>query len=267
MPAPQSKAWPGAARAIALQDRQRIRCRADEALTVFYRAVVLCACLFVYEAHAQVSGNVALVSDYRFRGVSLSDRGPAMQASLAYDGADGWYAGAFASSLRFGRAQRTRAQLLAYAGYAWRLRDGLDAEAGISYSVFFGGASGYDYPELYVGLSAARLSGRLYYAPRYFREDTAVVYAELNFAQPLSEHVRLLAHLGRLQRGRSEETDYGLERHRLDARLGLGTTLHDFDLQLAWVHSEGERGRYPSYPACRDCVDRNAWVFSVSRSW
>ncbi|MCI4568316.1 TorF family putative porin [Lysobacter sp. CFH 32150] len=234
---------------------------------MFYRAVVLCAWLFVCDARAQVSGSVALVSDYRLRGVSLSDRGPAVQFGLAYDRSNGWYAGAFASSLKFGRAQQLRAQLLSYAGYAWRLRDGLDAEAGVSYSAFFGGTSGYDYPELYVGLSAERLSGRLYYAPRYFREETPVVYAELNFAQPLSEHVRLLAHLGRLQRGRSEETDYGLERHRLDARLGLGTTLHDFDLQLAWVHSEGERGHYPSYPVCRDCVHRGTWVLSVSRSW
>jgi len=267
MLAPQSKAWPGAAPAIALQDRQRIRCRADEALPVFYRAVVLCAWLFVCEARAQVSGNVALVSDYRFRGVSLSDRGPAVQASLAYDGADGWYAGAFASSLRLGRTQRTRAQLLTYAGYAWRLRDGLNAETGVDYSAFFGGASGYDYPELYFGLTTDRLSGRLYYAPRYFGEDTPVVYAELNLAQPLSEHVRLLAHLGGLRRGTSEETDRGLERYRLDARLGLGTTLHDFDLQLVWIHSEGETGHYPSYPACRDCAHGSAWVLSVSRSW
>ena len=234
---------------------------------MFYRAVVLCACLFACEARAQVSGNVALVSDYRFRGVSLSDRGPAVQASLAYDGADGWYAGAFASSLQFGRAQKTRAQLLTYAGYAWRLRDGLNAEAGVNYSAFFGGASGYDYPELYFGLTADRLSGRLYYAPRYFREDTPIIYTELNFAQPLSEHVRLLAHVGGLRRGTSEETERGLERHRLDARLGLGTTLHDFDLQLAWVQSEGETEQYPSYPACRDCTDRGGWVLSVSRSW
>lgn len=234
---------------------------------MFYRAVVLCAWLFVGDARAQVSGSVALVSDYRLRGVSLSDRGPAVQASLGYDGATGCYAGVFASSLQFGRAQRTRAQLLTYAGYAWRLRDGLNAEAGVNYSAFFGGASGYDYPELYVGLTADRLSGRVYYATRYFREDTPVVYAELNFAQPLSEHVRLLAHLGRLQRGRSEKTDYGLERHRLDARLGLGTTLHDFDLQLAWVQSEGETKQYPSYPTCRDCTDRGGWVLSLSRSW
>lgn len=234
---------------------------------MFYRAVVLCAWLFACEAYAQVSGSVALVSDYRFRGVSLSDRGPAVQASLAYDRSDGWYAGAFASTLRFGRAGQTRAQLLTYAGYAWRLRDGLNSDVGVGYSAFFGGASGYDYPELHVGLTAERLSGRLYYAPRYFREDTPIVYAELNFAQPLSERVRLLAHLGGLRRGTSEETDHGLERHRIDARLGIGATLHDFDLQLAWVRSEGETGHYPSYQVCRDCADRNAWVLSVSRSW
>lgn len=233
---------------------------------MFYRAVVLCACLFVCDARAQVSGSVALVSDYRFRGVSLSDRGPAVQVSLAYDRSDGWYVGAFASSVRFGDAQQTRAQLLSYAGYAWRLRGDLNAEAGVNYSAFFGGASGYDYPEVYVGLTTDRLCGRLYYAPRYFGEDTPVVYAEFNLAQLLSEHVRLLAHLGGLRRGASEETDGGLERYRLDARLGLGTTLRDFDLQVLWVNSDGESGQYPSYPACRGCV-RSAWILSVSHSW
>jgi len=234
---------------------------------VCYRAVVLCAWLFACDACAQVSGSVALVSDYRFRGVSLSDRGPAVQASLAYDRSDGWYAGAFASTLRFGRTAQAHAQLLTYAGHAWRLRDGLDAEVGVDYSAFFGGASGYDYPELYAGLASDRVSGRLYYAPRYFDEETPVVYAELNLAQPLSERVRVLAHLGGLRRGTSAETDRGLEQHRLDTRLGLGASLHDFDLQLAWVRSEGETGHYASYPACPDCVQDDGWVLSVSRSW
>ena len=33
--------------------------------------------------HAQVSGSVGVVSDYRYRGYSLSDGDPAVQASVA----------------------------------------------------------------------------------------------------------------------------------------------------------------------------------------
>src|SRR3954462_13454357 len=51
-------------------------------------------------AAAQLSGTVAGVTDYRYRGVTFSDRRPAAQAGLTYDDASGWYAGAFGSTVR-----------------------------------------------------------------------------------------------------------------------------------------------------------------------
>ena len=66
------------------------------------RGVVgLLGMLLVSGTRAEVSGSVTLVSDYRFRGVSLSDESPAAQFSLAYDNRSGWYAGVFGSSTQF----------------------------------------------------------------------------------------------------------------------------------------------------------------------
>src|SRR5215470_11326006 len=48
-------------------------------------------------AHAQISASVAAVSDYRFRGISQSDRKPALQGSVAYDHPSGLFAGLFVS--------------------------------------------------------------------------------------------------------------------------------------------------------------------------
>ena len=41
-------------------------------------------------ASGEVSGTVTVVSDYRYRGVSLSDNEPAVQLGIAYDEARGW---------------------------------------------------------------------------------------------------------------------------------------------------------------------------------
>jgi uncharacterized protein (TIGR02001 family) len=233
-------------------------------------AVVCWALLFAGllpcpRACAQVAGSVAVVSDYRFRGASLSDGKPALQLGLGWEREDGWYAGAFASSVRL--YAHADMQLLAYLGYARRLRDGLSWEAGAEYATFRRYSTD-NYPELYVGLASERLSGRLYYAPRYFGEDDAVVYVELNANQPLDAHWRLLGHVGWLQRLKHVEAaaDEAAQRRRVDARVGIGAAFGKFDLQLARIASDGSRGRYSGYPEAAG-GDEGAWVLSVSRAW
>lgn len=45
------------------------------------------------------SGSVAVVNDYLFRGLSQTNRKPAVQPGIEYDHASGWYAGAWASNI------------------------------------------------------------------------------------------------------------------------------------------------------------------------
>jgi uncharacterized protein (TIGR02001 family) len=228
-------------------------------------AVVLWGLLSCTNACAQVSGSATLLSDYRFRGVSLSDGQPAAQLGVAWERDDGWYAGAFASSTRLYGHPGT--QLLAYLGYARRLHGGLSWEAGAEYAAF-SRYPGDNYPEFYLGLASDRLSGRLYYAPHYFNEDAAAFYAELNGTHALDERFRLQGHVGWLQRsGHGAEADCDAERRRVDARAGIGARLgQGFDLQLARVASKGSGGCYSGYPASRD-ADDGKWILSVSRAW
>ena len=227
-------------------------------------AVVLWALLSCTSACAQVSGSATLLSDYRFRGASLSDGQPAVQLGVAWERDDGWYAGAFASSTQL--YGRPGAQLLTYLGYAHRLHAGLSWEAGAEYAAF-SRYPGDNYPEFYLGLASNKLSGRIYYAPRYFSEEHAALYAELNGTRALNERFRLLGHVGWLQRsGRDADPDQGAQRRRLDVRIGVGASLGGFDLQLARVASDGSRGTYSGYPTDGD-ADDGAWVMSVSRSW
>jgi uncharacterized protein (TIGR02001 family) len=226
------------------------------------RIVVLWALLLCCaHARAQVSGRVAWVSDYRFRGVSLSQEQPAVQLSLNFDTADGWYAGAFASSVKLRPEGGPHVQWLTYAGYARRLTDSLHWEAGAEY-VAFVGDSRYDYPEIYVGLVADHVSARLYYARHYFDDEASVLYLEANGSWPVSTHVRLFAHVGWLRRNGIDESPYESDHEHIDTRAGVGLTVRQFDLQLAWVGSDSQN----TYPSDFHS-DRDGWVLTVARDW
>src|SRR5205085_1934784 len=88
-------------------------------------ATVFAAPAFAQEAPAQapaggdngldITATITGVSDYRFRGVSSSDRDPALQGSVDVT-YHGFYVGAWASSIA--RTADTNVELDLYAGYA-----------------------------------------------------------------------------------------------------------------------------------------------------
>ena len=218
--------------------------------------------LIAAEASAQISGTFSLLSDYRYRGVSLSRDDPAVQASLAYDDPSGVYLGLFASSVRFGLSSHRELELVPYLGYAWRIAPGLSAEIGAEHAAFSGPGS-YDYSEFYVGATLDNLTARLYYAPRYFGRDSAAIYAELNGVHPLSDRVRALAHVG-IVFNRGDEFTYGqTDRSVVDGRLGIAIDIASLTLQASWVGIGSGRTGYP-IPSSNK---RNTAVVTLSASF
>lgn len=65
------------------------------------------------------SGSVSLTSDYRFRGVSQTDRNAAIQGSIQYNGSQGIYVGAWASNVDLPGAEGSEIDL--FAGYDYAL--------------------------------------------------------------------------------------------------------------------------------------------------
>jgi uncharacterized protein (TIGR02001 family) len=208
-------------------------------------------------AWAQVSGSVALVSDYRYRGVSESGERPALQASLAYDAPSGWYAGAFVSTMARGEEAGTGLRALSYLGYARSLREGYAWDAGFTYSADLG-RTGYDYPEVHLGLTGERFSARLSWAEDYFGQSHRAVYGELELWQPLAEGLRLLGHLGLL---RLTPGSAGADRARADLRAGIAMDLGPYALALSWVGRDGPPLTYPA----GDPGGQSALVLSLSR--
>ena len=198
-------------------------------------------------AQAQLGASVRIESDYRFRGVSLSDGRPDVHLDLAWDHASGAYAGVSATAVELERGAR-RAALLGYAGYA-RAPDAQAPgwEAGLS-AAHFAGAAGYDYAELYAGLIGERWNARLAYSPDYFGQGRRTLYAELNAGRALAPPWRVFAHAGALAAlgGAADGA-----RVRGDLRLGAAVTREAWELQLAWV-AAGSDGFYPlAYPGTR----------------
>lgn len=223
------------------------------------------AVFFMAQAWAQLTGSATLVSDYRFRGVSLSDDRPSAQLAFGYDlPASGWYAGGMMSSVRLDPQQA--AQLLGYAGYARRLTADLSWDAGVRYTRFTG-AESYAYAEAYAGLSYKQWVGRIYYAPNYFGSGSPALYAELNGSHALVRGWYVFGHLGYLRRGGDVASDH-TSRFRSDVRTGLGRTLAPWDIQLGWATVHGARGAELAYGYPVDAgVTRNAWILSVSYAW
>lgn len=77
-----------------------------------------------------ISGNAALVTDYRFRGVSLSAGDPAIQGGIDIAHSSGFYVGTWASSIQGGDAYGEM-ELDIYAGWAGDVAEGLNLNVGI----------------------------------------------------------------------------------------------------------------------------------------
>lgn len=172
---------------------------------------------------------MAAESDYRFRGVSLSDSKPGLHATLNVDAPGGAYGGVSLTRAALTPAERYT-QVLGYAGWVTPAGGGRHVEIGASFAHFVGNAS-YDYAEAFFGLLAERWQLRAYVAPDYFGRDTATLYVEGNLQHPLGEQLRAFGHLGTLLVLHAPDgTDKST---RADVRVGLGWTQRHWDLQIA----------------------------------
>jgi uncharacterized protein (TIGR02001 family) len=115
------------------------------AATLFAGAAFAATPAFADEAEAPaditVSGNVVGVTDYRFRGLSLSAGDYAIQGAINVNHSSGFYVGAWGSSLE-DSAVYGNAELDLYAGWTGAVTSGLTADVGLLYYVYPNGKVG-----------------------------------------------------------------------------------------------------------------------------
>ncbi|MCB2045256.1 MAG: hypothetical protein H6915_01455 [Novosphingobium sp.] len=108
------------------------------------------------ESDITVSGNVALVSDYRFRGFSLSDGDPAIQGGIDIAHSSGFYVGTWGSSIDDLGSGLGEMELDIYGGWSGEVTSGLTVDVGLLYYAYPAKSNGYgaaDYFEPYLSLS------------------------------------------------------------------------------------------------------------------
>lgn len=133
-----------------------------------------------------VTGEAALISDYRWRGVSLTDNDPAIQAGIYASHSNGIYVGVWASALT---RQSSDNEINLSLGYTFSLWDG-DLDVAIV---------DYVYPDLddtdYITFSSVyerqvgdwTARARLEYAPPQKNLGDESVYAALEAERPIGE--------------------------------------------------------------------------------
>lgn len=117
-----------------------------------------------------VTGSVAVLTDYRLRGVSQSDRDPAVQGSLTVAHESGFYVGTFASNLAgWGTFGGSNLELDAIGGFK-RSVGPATVDVGLTWYMYPGGADETDYAEAFAKLSGnagpATLLAGVAYAPK-----------------------------------------------------------------------------------------------------
>lgn len=154
-------------------------------------------------AQAEISGNVTIATDYRFRGISQTDRDPAIQGGFDYAHESGLYAGTWMSNVAFGGSTEWDI----YAGYAADFNEDVSYDVGYLYYLYSSDDSDpdLDYVELYGSVSFGDATLGLVYSPDYFAETGDYFNFYGDYGITLPGDFGLGAHLGyNLFEGESE---------------------------------------------------------------
>jgi uncharacterized protein (TIGR02001 family) len=215
---------------------------------------------------AEVSGNVALTTDYKFRGISQTDESPAIQGGFDVAFEPGFYIGTWGSSVDFdanGDGYDGSLELDYYAGWTGPVGD-TDFAIDVGYMYYdYPGDNGDegDYQEFYVGGSWKDLSLQVNYSDDYYAETDEFWYVSGDYSFTVLEEITVGLHVGYNmleENGGFLDTD---EDAYTDYSVSVGYTWSGLDFALAYVGTDlDDEDVFGT-----DWAD-DAAVFSISKS-
>lgn len=191
-----------------------------------------------HPAQAQIAGSVSIVTDYRLRAASVSDRRPAASLTVSDDLANGVY---FGGTVVAGQTRTEDApQILGhieFLGYAHAMANGLTWEVGadnVDFNLYPEPNFHLSYSEAYAGLSNGTISSRLYLSPNYLQSGLSVGYLEVNGVARPNDDWRLSAHVGLFKPlgGNARTT---VRKDRMDVRLEAIRKLGPTEINVGWT--------------------------------
>jgi uncharacterized protein (TIGR02001 family) len=206
-------------------------------------------------AAADVSGGVGVVSDYRYRGVTLSHGRPALQGSLMIEHSSGLYGEVWTSTLER-PGDPTDSEIDLSGGYEKELSEHFSIDVSGTYFAY-PSASSDNYFEATAMITATRgnalLSAGASYVPRQRatgHANNAYLFGAAEFAVPKT-WVTLKTGIG-YERGAFDEVARG---GKWDWTIGGEVALKPAKVGLSYVGSNADGG------------DRHALVASVFVAW
>lgn len=240
-----------------------------------YLKTISTGILIACSAHAQAefSATLTLTTDYVFRGISNTDEDPAIQGSFDYAHDAGFYAGVWASNVKFREnadvdavdtVEEATIEIDYYAGFASEFESGLYWDIGALYYTYPGAESAldYDYWEAMAALGYGfgevalepDISAQVYYSPEYFGRtgDATYITGILNLSLPGDFGLSVSA--GRQSFDEDASLDY------TDYKIGLTRSLAGFEFELAYTDTDISKADCDDLDICSERV-----IFSLSR--
>lgn len=201
-----------------------------------------------------LTGSAALVSDYRFRGISQSDKKIAVQAGVTLAHSSGFYGSFWSSSISDYVAAGADAELDLIGGYSTTV-GGITLDGGLLYYVYPSAAKGTntDFLEIYGSAKTTygpvTLKGGFAYDPKqkaiasvHTKDDNLYVYAELSGTVP-DTAFGVAGHIG-YSAGRSFLTG-GLKNY-WDGNVGVTYTIGKATFGVSYVDTDAPKGVFVS---------------------
>lgn len=189
------------------------------------------------------SANIAFATEYRFRGVALTDGEFAVQGGFDLSHSSGFYVGTWASNLDEQTVGYGSTELDIYGGWSGDLTDGLSADVGvIGYLYPDAGPGDFDYVEFYgslsVGIGPGSLTGGIAYAPDQDSlggTDNLYLYTDVSVGIPETP-ITLNGHLGYTDGFLTFTTDS----EALDWSISADVAIGPATLSAAYIGVEGD---------------------------
>jgi uncharacterized protein (TIGR02001 family) len=204
-----------------------------------------------------ISGNLSLVSDYAFRGVSQTNEDPAIQGGFDYAHSSGFYLGTWASNVDGGLYPGASLEWDLYGGYGGKITEDVSYNIGMLKYYYPGNNIDANTLEAYGGVTWKWLNVKLSYAlsDSLFgvQDADGSTYLEANANFELPAGFTLGLHYGdtNVKGSNSAGLDYN------DWKVGVSKELGGFNVGLAYTDTD--------IKSCTICDGR--FILSVGKTF
>lgn len=236
--------------------------------------VLLLGIAQIATVQAEVSASLTLASDYVFRGISNTDEDPAIQGSFDYEHELGFYAGVWASNVKFRENADAAAadtvdeasiEIDYYLGFSSAFGNGITWDMRALSYTYPGAQAGleYGYWELLAAVGHTyehapyipEVGVEVYYSPEYFGKIGAAYYAAATLNLSLPHEFGLGFSLGRQWFDNQASIDYS------DWKVELSKTIAGIEIAAAYTDTSLSRQECGDVDLCEGRA-----VFSITKS-